>query len=155
MSLCETACAWRRTDSVSAIAPTHRLHPYYLVYSGEWGEIVANHMEAKKVLDLLGLACKGRSEPLAEVCRPFDAETQGGREMSRSSNLLAEAIRSMVELKEEKDLDSLFSGGGMTALAHAISSWRERRDDLIRPAASPRRNKRNRVLIALRHTRTP
>jgi hypothetical protein len=37
------------------------------------------------------------------------------------SDLLGKAIRSMIEVKEEKDLDSLFTGGKTTALVNTIS----------------------------------
>ncbi len=40
--------------------------------------------------------------------------------MGRYSDLLSSAIRSMIEVKEEKDIDSLFSGGRTTALTHTI-----------------------------------
>ena len=40
--------------------------------------------------------------------------------MESYSSLLSEAIRSMVDVKEEKDLDSLFSGGETTALVNSI-----------------------------------
>ena len=36
------------------------------------------------------------------------------------SRLLADAIRSIVDLKEEKDLDSLFTGPTTTALVNTI-----------------------------------
>ncbi|MNT79647.1 hypothetical protein D3C72_2190010 [compost metagenome] len=36
------------------------------------------------------------------------------------SDLLGKTIRSMIEVKEEKDLDSLFSGGKTTALVNTI-----------------------------------
>ena len=40
--------------------------------------------------------------------------------MERYSDLLTKAIRSMIEVKEEKDIDSLFSGGRTSALTHTI-----------------------------------
>ena len=40
--------------------------------------------------------------------------------MEPYSNLLSDAIRSMVNVKEEKDLDSLFSSGETTALVNNI-----------------------------------
>ena len=46
---------------------------------------------------------------------------QGYRRMDAYSELLGKAIRSMVELKEEKDIDSLFSGGKTSALVNTIS----------------------------------
>ena len=41
--------------------------------------------------------------------------------MHHYSELLSSAIRSMIEVKEEKDIDSLFSGGRTTALVHTIA----------------------------------
>jgi hypothetical protein len=98
----------------------NRLHPYYLVYIGDDGEIVADHTEVKRLLDLVRTSCKGRSQPVPEVCRVFNDRTNDGREMERYSDLLSQAIRSMIEVKEEKDIDSLFSGGQTTALTHTI-----------------------------------
>lgn len=113
--------ALRNRNHAVNVNQHNRLHPYYLVYIGEEGQVVANHMEAKKLLDLLRAACKGRPEPVAEICRLFNEETQDGREMGRYSALLTGAIRSMIELKEEKDLDSLFSGGRTTTLIDTIA----------------------------------
>ena len=41
--------------------------------------------------------------------------------MERHSELLSAAIRSMIEVKEEKDIDSLFGGGRTSALVHTIA----------------------------------
>jgi SNF2 family DNA or RNA helicase len=107
-------------DSVN-INQQNRLHPYYLVYIDNGGEIVADHTEVKRLLDLIRTSCKGRPEPVQEVCRIFNERTQDGRKMDRYSELLSSAIRSMIEVKEEKDIDSLFSGGRTTALVHTIA----------------------------------
>lgn len=107
-------------DSIN-VNQQNRLHPYYLVYISKDGEIVADHTEVKRLLDLIRASCKGRSEPVQDVCRLFNARTQDGRRMDDYSELLSSAIRSMIEVKEEKDLDSLFSGGRTTALVHTIA----------------------------------
>jgi hypothetical protein len=99
----------------------NRLHPYYLVYVGDDGGIVADHTEVKRLLDLVRTSCKGRTEPNREVCAVFNERTEDGRRMARYSELLSAAIRSMIEVKEEKDLDSLFSGGRTTALVDTIA----------------------------------
>lgn len=109
-----------RNDGVN-INQQNRLHPYYLVYIAKDGEIIANHTEAKKLLDLVRTSSKGQSEPVAAVCRLFNKETGDGRNMKLYSDLLSASIRSMIEVKEEKDIDSLFSGGRTTALVNAIS----------------------------------
>jgi SNF2 family DNA or RNA helicase len=98
----------------------NRLHPYYLVYIAEDGEVVADHTEVKRLLDLIRSSCKGKAEPIQSVCRTFNGRTQDGRQMGTYSELLSEAIRSMIEVKEENDIDSLFSGGHTTALTATI-----------------------------------
>lgn len=109
-----------RNDGVN-INQQNRLHPYYLVYIAKDGEIIANHTEAKKLLDLVRASSKGYDEPFASVCRLFNAETDDGRNMKPYSDLLGQAITSMIDVKEEKDLDSLFTGGKTTALLNTIS----------------------------------
>ena len=107
-------------DSVN-VNQQNRLHPYYLVCIGNGGDIVVDHTQVKRLLDMIRASCRGRSEPIREVCRLFNERTQDGRKMEHCSNLLSAAIRSMIEVKEEKDIDSLFSGGRTTALVHSIA----------------------------------
>jgi len=99
----------------------NRLHPYYLVYINRAGEVISDHTEVKRLLDLVRSCCKGQSVPIADVCRLFNEETADGRKMQVYSDLLGKTIRSMIEVKEEKDLDSLFSGGKTTALVNTIA----------------------------------
>lgn len=106
-------------DTVN-IDQQNRLHPYYLVYISNDGEIVADHTEVKLLLDLTRSCCKNKNSHIANVCALFNSATQDGRNMEPYSNLLSDAIRSMVDVKEEKDLDSLFSSGETTALVNSI-----------------------------------
>ncbi|WOI52586.1 helicase-related protein [Parvularcula sp. LCG005] len=99
----------------------NRLHPYYLVYISNDGEIVADHTEVKKLLDLMRASCKGEGQPIQAVCRLFNDQTDDGRNMNRQSELLSEAIRSMIDVKEEKDIESLFSPGRTSALVNTIA----------------------------------
>ena len=41
--------------------------------------------------------------------------------MKACSALLGEAIRSMIQVKEEKDVESLFTGGKTTALVNTVT----------------------------------
>jgi superfamily II DNA or RNA helicase len=109
-----------RNDGVN-INQQNRLHPYYLVYVAQDGEILVNHTEPKRLLDLVRAACKERGEPVSEAFQPFNKATKDGRRMEVYSGLLNTAIRSMIELKEEKDIDSLFTGGKTSALLNTIT----------------------------------
>jgi SNF2 family DNA or RNA helicase len=107
-------------DSVN-VDHQNRLHPYYLVYISTDGEIIADHTEVKRLLDLVRTSCKGQTSPVQDVCRLFNARTNDGRKMDEQSELLSAAIRSMIEVKEEGDIDSLFSGGRTSALVNTIA----------------------------------
>lgn len=112
--------ALRNRENEVNIDQLNRLHPYYLIYIGEDGEVLIQHTEVKRLLDLARTASKGRSEPIPELCKAFNTATKQGREMGRYSDLLDQAIRSMIEVKEEGDIDSLFTPGATTALVDSI-----------------------------------
>ncbi|ADG39452.1 hypothetical protein LKI_10361 (plasmid) [Leuconostoc kimchii IMSNU 11154] len=99
----------------------NRLHPFYLVYIDENGEVVSSHFNPKKVLDDMRYLSKDRSLPIENLTQSFNIETREGKEMSKYSNLLNQAIDSMINGKKEKDIDSLFTTGGTTALENDIS----------------------------------
>ncbi|HHJ4524792.1 TPA: helicase-related protein [Citrobacter freundii] len=109
-----------RNPSVN-VSQHNRLHPYYLVYINREGEVIHDHTEVKRLLDLVRTCCKGQAQPITDACLLFNEETGDGRKMQVYSDLLGKAIRSMIEVKEEKDLDSLFCGGKTTALVNTIA----------------------------------
>ncbi len=107
-------------DSVN-IDDQNRIHPFYMVYIRQDGEIVCDYLKPKAMLDKLRLLCRGKSEPYKELCRAFNEETDDGRDMRAVSELLSEAINSIIDNKEESDIDSLFKPGGTSALVSAVS----------------------------------
>jgi SNF2 family DNA or RNA helicase len=109
-----------RNDSVN-VNQMNRLHPYYLIYMRNDGSVVSNQTEVKRILDLVRTACKGQAEPIALACNHFNEQTDEGRNMKLYSSLLDQAIRSMVEVKAERDIDSLFVSEKTTALVGSIS----------------------------------
>ena len=90
------------------------------MYIDNAGNIIADHTEVKRLLDLIRSCCKNHTSPIAEVCSVFNKLTQDGRNMEQYSSLLSDAIRSMIDVKEENDLDSLFSSGETSALVNSI-----------------------------------
>jgi SNF2 family DNA or RNA helicase len=110
----------RNRNSSVNINQHNRLHPYYLIYIGSDGKVITDHTQVKPLLDLVRNSCKGLSNPISSVCRLFNTQTRDGRDMTKYSDLLGQAIRSMVEVKEDKDIDSLFSGVNTTALVDTI-----------------------------------
>jgi hypothetical protein len=99
----------------------NRLHPFYMVYIADDGEVVCDHLSPKEMLDKMRYLCKGKTKPLADLCRAFNQETRDGRDMRRLSELLSDAINSIIDVKEESDIDSLFKSGGTSALNTTIT----------------------------------
>lgn len=99
----------------------NRIHPFYMVYLGNDGEVICDYLNPKKMLDDIRLLCRGKKEPIKELCQRFNEETDDGRDMSEMSELLNEAIYSIIDCKEESDIDSLFSAGGTSALMSTVS----------------------------------
>lgn len=99
----------------------NRIHPFYMVYIGIDGEVICDYLNPKKLLDDIRLLCRGKKEPIKELCHRFNKETKDGKDMSEMSELLSEAIDSIINCKEESDIDSLFSAGGTSALMSNVS----------------------------------
>ena len=105
----------------------NRLHPFYLVYitsspcHSERSEdellrtlseksVYINHLQPKELLDKLRYLCKGKSTPDMDICKVFNDLTNDGKNMQQYSDLLSEAIKSIIDVKEESDIDSFLSG---------------------------------------------
>lgn len=99
----------------------NRIHPFYMVYIGMDGQIICNYLNPKKMLDDIRLLCKGKKQPIKELCKKFNEETDDGRNMGEMSELLSEVINSIIHCKEECDIDSLFTSGGTSALLSTVS----------------------------------
>ncbi|WP_026509163.1 helicase-related protein [Butyrivibrio sp. LC3010] len=99
----------------------NRIYPYYLVYLDQYGEVVCDYLSPKKLLDSMRLLCKGHSEPIEDLYMAFNQETDDGKNMKELSERLSTAIESIMDTKEESDIDSLFKPGGTTALLSTVS----------------------------------
>ena len=99
----------------------NRLHPYYLVYLSEEGVTVHDHLSPKDTLDAMRQLCRGKDKPIEALYQAFNRETSDGRDMAVYSGLLEDAVLSILDAKEDSDLDSLFSAGGTSALLSQVS----------------------------------
>ena len=88
----------------------NRLHPFYIIYVRNDGSVVINHLAPKELLDKFRSLCKGKREPQTVLCRQFNKETRDGLKMAHYSKLLGDAIGSVINVKQESDLDSFLEG---------------------------------------------
>lgn len=98
----------------------NHLHPFYLVYVKDDGEVLHGHLDPKDALDAMRLLCRGKSEPDASLCKAFNRETKNGRDMRRQARLLKDAVGSIIEAKAESDIDSFFGGGTTSFLENDV-----------------------------------
>ena len=96
------------------------LHPFYMVYLSHTGTVICDHLLPKKLLDKMRYACKDKTEPDKVLCKQFNKETRDGKNMRHYGDLLQSAIESIITVKEESDIDSLFSVGETSALTYNI-----------------------------------
>ena len=91
-----------------------------MVYISNEGEVICDHLSPKNMLDKMRYLCKGRTEPIPELYRQFNKETRDGRSMGKFSELLGDAIASIIEVKDESDIDSFLSGAQVSFLNNEI-----------------------------------
>ena len=91
-----------------------------MVYISNEGEVICDHLEPKQILDKMRFLCRGKTEPIPELYRQFNKETRDGRNMSELSSLLGEAISSIIEVKEESDIENFLKGGQVSFLTNEI-----------------------------------
>ena len=99
----------------------NRLHPYYLVYLRQDGEPLIDHMDPKKVLDVLRTTCKHQYEPIMSLCKAFNKETDDGYKMDKYSSLLKSAVKTIIHKEEQNDLMSLFNDGSNVLFENTLS----------------------------------
>jgi len=103
----------------------NRLHPFYMVYVGDDGNILCNHLEPKSLLDQMRFLSKGKNAPVLSVCQEFNRWTRDGKDMGRISEQLEQAISSIINVKEQSDIDSFFGSGQTTFLSSTISGLKD------------------------------
>ena len=98
-----------RTAGVN-IDHKNQLHPFYMVYISDEGEVVVDHLHPKDLLDKMRLLCKPLIKPDVKLCAQFNKETRDGLRMGKYSDLLSKAINSIISVKEQSSIDSFLEG---------------------------------------------
>jgi superfamily II DNA or RNA helicase len=110
----------RNVNTDVNIQGRNHLHPFYLVYVTDDGEVLHGHLDPKDALDAMRLLCRGKSEPNRDLCRAFNRETKNGRDMRKQAKLLKDAVGSIIEAKAETDIESFFGAGTTSFLENDV-----------------------------------
>lgn len=78
----------KNRNNAVTIGKQNLLPPFYMVYLSDNDSSIINRLSPKRLLDIMRLSCKGRTEPVKDLCRAFNKETADGRKIQHYSELL-------------------------------------------------------------------
>lgn len=112
----------KQTNDNELSGEYNSLHPYYMIYVYEDGEIEYNYVHTKQILDFYKKLSNGKSEIESELVKIFNKETKYGRNMTKYTDMLDEAINNILGKQEEVSIQSIFSLGESSILDDNNSS---------------------------------
>ena len=110
----------KNKDELRGKNQKNQLHPYYILYVNSAGDLVVSPEESKKILDLLGSLCRGKTQPLQALVNQYNRQTKDGKEMSGYSKLLQQAIEQLMEQDQLSTMDALFNFGTVNLMNTSI-----------------------------------
>jgi len=106
----------KNKDELRGRNQKNQLYPYYILYVNSEGDLVVSPEESKKILDLLGSLCRGKTQPLQALVNHYNRKTKDGKEMSGYSKLLQQAIEQLMEQDQLSTMDALFNFGSVNLM---------------------------------------
>lgn len=98
---------------------SNALHPFYLVYISDDGEIKYSYTNAKQILDTMKSTCLGKDQVVKDLVKMFDKETNQARDMSTYSGLLHQCVMHIIGEKKDNTIRSMFTAGKTSIAADA------------------------------------
>ncbi|MGI9256242.1 MAG: helicase-related protein [Salinispira sp.] len=108
----------RNADTAKERAVNNAIHPYYLLYVRDSGEVYCNYANAKEVMSLFGALCRNVREPIARLCRDVRIETDS----SPYNELAKKAISAVLKGHQNADMAHLRKGQLATREKHKPKS---------------------------------
>ncbi len=87
------------------------IHPYYMIYIRDNGDINYSCANARKVLEVFESLSIGKNKPLQQLCNQFDSETDKGKNMNRYNKLLRSASNDIVRANRATQVRRLGTHG--------------------------------------------
>jgi hypothetical protein len=98
-----------RPQAVEAGGTVNPLHPYYLVYIRDDGEVRFTFAQPKQILELYRALCAGQASPHEALCTLFDQDTANGEDLALYDDLLRKAIASIERTFRKRAASGLLS----------------------------------------------
>jgi len=103
------------------------LHPYFLVYVLDDGNVRFTFAHPKQILDIYRVLCSGKAEAYSQLCNLFDQQTNHGSKMKAYDDLLQKAVDSLAATFRKRAASGLQSGRGFV-LPNAQEQVHEKTD---------------------------
>jgi SNF2 family DNA or RNA helicase len=103
------------------------LHPYFLVYVLNDGNVRFGFAHPKQILDIYRILCSGKAEAYSQLCNLFDQETNHGNAMAAYDTLLQKAVNSLSATFRKRAATGLQSSRGFV-LPNAQEQIHEKTD---------------------------
>ena len=103
------------------------LHPYFLVYVLNDGNVRFGFAHPKQILDIYRILCSGKAEAYSQLCNLFDQETNHGNAMAAYDTLLQKAVNSLSATFRKRAASGLQSSRGFV-LPNAQEQIHEKTD---------------------------
>lgn len=100
------------SQETSGAKTVNPLHPYFLVYVRDDGNVRFAFVQSKQILEIYRHLCSGQTMPCEKLCNLFDHETDNGHNMAKYSDLLHHALDSVVHTFKRRSAAALQSGRG-------------------------------------------
>ena len=86
------------------------LHPYFLVYVLDDGNVRFGFAHPKQILDIYRILCSSKAEAYTQLCNLFDQQTNHGSDMKAYDTLLQKAVDSLAATFRKRAASGLQSG---------------------------------------------
>ncbi len=100
------------TDKPGPSESINPLHPYFLIYVLDDGNVRFGFAHPKQILDIYRILCSGKTDPYAQLCNLFDQQTSHGSDMKAYGQLLEKAVNSLAATYRKRAASGLQSGRG-------------------------------------------
>ena len=96
----------------SGSRPVNPLHPYFLVYVLDDGNVRLGFTQPKQILTIFRELCLGKEQAYEQLCDLFDHHTQNGTELSHYDSLLQKAVAAIMATFQKRLVGELQSRRG-------------------------------------------